>query len=170
MLPSLLRTFNCLLVLFSVPACSPVDEEAFDFVDLEVALPLRIDEVDLMAEIAVLPNEQRLGLMHRQSLPADTGMLFPYKQPQRMSFWMANTPLPLNIAFFDSEGVLKEIHRMAPFDRNSTVSSAEDLRFALEMEAGWFAEKGLLPGAQLDLDLLRNALRRRGADPATYGL
>jgi len=153
--------------LFSGCKREATPPELVDFAD---RLPLRIAEVDLEAQIALTPSEQRNGLMRRQSLPDDSGMLFPYRQPQSMSFWMANTPLALDIGFFDEEGVLREIHRMIPYDRSRTTSSSDQIQFALEMERGWFAENNLFPGSRMDLPLLREALERRGADPAEFGL
>ncbi|NBD37093.1 MAG: DUF192 domain-containing protein [Verrucomicrobia bacterium] len=155
--------------LLIVAACQP-DSSPPEPADFETWLPLRINEVDFKAQIALTPTEQRNGLMRRESLPADGGMLFPYQRPQRMSFWMANTPLPLDIGFFDAEGTLREIHRMVPFDRSRTTSSSDEIQFALEMNRGWFSANGLRPGGVMDLELLRAALRRRGADPAEFGL
>jgi uncharacterized membrane protein (UPF0127 family) len=133
-------------------------------------LPLRIESVNLRAQVALTQPEQQKGLMHRDSLPEDSGMLFPYPSPRRLSFWMANTRIPLDIGFFDAEGVLREVHRLVPFDTRSTPSRSDQIQFALEMEAGWFAANGLFPGARLDRDLLAEALARRGADPARFGL
>ncbi len=133
-------------------------------------LPLAIGAVRFEAQIALTPAEQQRGLMHRDSLPENGGMLFPYPEPQQMSFWMANTRIPLDIGFFDAGGLLLEVHRMVPYDIQPTRSRGRDLQFALEMPAGWFARNGLYPGQRLDLALLAEALRRRGADPARYGL
>jgi len=133
-------------------------------------LPLRIGNVPLKAQVVITESEQRKGLMHRDSLPEDHGMLFPYTSPRSLSFWMANTKLPLSIGFFDSGGVLREIHHMVPFDTTPTRSSRSDLQFALEMNRGWFAQNDLYPGEKLDPELLASALRARGADPARFGL
>lgn len=161
-----------LFAVLCLTACSPNSDssDASGPATVDTYLPLRINEVDLRAQIALSMAEQRKGLMHRESLPKDSGMLFPYRKARRLSFWMANTPLALDIGFFNSNGLLREVHRMAPFDTNRTTSTATDLRYALEMPAGWFSENDLYPGARLDLDLLAEALRRRGADPADFGL
>lgn len=164
-----LSLFLSSTVLLLVAACQPASPPP-EPAGPETWLPLRIDEVELKVQIALTPTEQRNGLMRRQSLPADGGMLFPYQRPRRMSFWMANTPLPLDIGFFDGEGVLREIHRMVPFDRSRTTSSSDEIQFALEMNRGWFSGHGLRPGSVMDPDRLRAALRRRGADPAEFGL
>lgn len=133
-------------------------------------LSLKVGEVAFEAQVAIKEGEQRKGLMHRDALPENGGMLFPSQQPRRMSFWMANTRIPLDIGFFDSTGTLLEVHRMIPHDTTRTVSRSEEVRYALEMNSGWFAQNGVLPGAQLDLELLARALQQRGADPRTFGL
>ena len=97
-------------------------------------------------------------------------MIFVYEKPQRMSFWMLNTSIPLDVGFFDSHGVLREIHPLIPHDRSTVASRASNLRFALEVPRGWFASKQIQPGAQLNLRDLREALLGRGFTPERYGL
>ncbi len=121
-------------------------------------------------QMAVKRAEMERGLMGRTDLKADEGMLFVYAEPQRMSFWMRNTPTPLDIGFFTADGTLKEIYPLYPFDETPVASRGEALVFALEMKQGWFEFNGVKPGAQLDLKALAAALRLRGFSPAAYGL
>lgn len=130
--------------------------------------PLRIDGVALEAQIAIRIDEMQRGLMHRRDLGPDQGMIFLYQRPQALSFWMRNTPLPLDIGFFTSDGVLTEVVAMQPFDETAVRSARSDLRFALEMHQGWFRRQGLRPGARLDLGLLRAAIERRGYEPGDF--
>jgi hypothetical protein len=97
-------------------------------------------------------------------------MLFVYAKPQRMSFWMRNTPSPLDIGFFTADGILREVYPMYPFDETPVMSRNRAVLFALEMKQGWFEFSGVKPGAQLDLKALAVALRARGETPAHYGL
>jgi len=97
-------------------------------------------------------------------------MLFVYATPIQMSFFMRNTPLPLDIGFFSPEGELKEIYSMLPFDETTTRSRDARLQFALEMNQGWFHDNHVRPGARLDLAALGGALKARGATPAEFGL
>ena len=108
--------------------------------------------------------------MHRESLEENRGMLFPYRIPRSLSFWMKNTLIPLDIGFFDAQGVLREIHAMYPRDLRSVRSRREDLSYALEMNQGWFRQHDIRPGAQLDQALLAKALRARGAEPVDFAL
>ena len=121
-------------------------------------------------QLAVKRAEMERGLMGRTDLKTEDGMLFVYAEPQRMSFWMRNTPTPLDIGFFAADGTLKEIYPLYPFDETAVVSRGEALVFALEMKQGWFEFNGVKPGAQLDLKALAVALRLRGFSPAAYGL
>ena len=112
----------------------------------------------------------RKGLMYREVLAAENGMLFAYRRPQQGSFWMANTPLPLDIGFFNSEGVLLEVHRMVPYDTNKTRSRSNDVQYALEMNRGWYSSNSVFPGARLNLEDMAKALYGRGEDPRLFAL
>jgi len=124
----------------------------------------------LRVQLAVTPSEMQRGLMERRDLGDDEGMLFVYARPDQMSFWMRNTPLPLDIGFFDSEGVLREVYALHPFDERPIRSRSLRLQFALEVNRGWFKAHGLAPGAQLDLAALAAALRERDIPLSQFGL
>ena len=132
--------------------------------------PIKVGERTVRMQLAVLPAEQQLGLMFRRDLGPDDGMLFPYRTPQAMSFWMRNTPTPLDIGFFDADGVLREIYQMYPHDETTVNSRSDRLKYALEMNQGWYRDSGVRPGAKLDLVALAAALKARGFDPVTFGL
>jgi len=102
----------------------------------------------LTAEIAATDETRQTGLMHRFSLPPDHGMLFVHDAPRMLSFWMRNTYVPLSIAFIDTQGRIINIEDMAPHDERTKWSTAPAL-YALEMKKGWFAQKGIGPGAEV---------------------
>lgn len=162
-----LRLLSLAFLFVLIAGC---EESIPDPVPADAWLPLKVGQVEIKAQLAVTNREQQKGLMYRESLPENSGMLFPYKAPQQLSFWMLNTPLPLDIGFFDGKGVLREVHRLMPFDVTPVRSKYDDLRYALEMEQGWFSANGIKQGQSLDLDTLRRALQQRGANPAEYGL
>ncbi len=137
---------------------------------VQTLLPLRLGEVAISAQLALSRQEQARGLMFRTELADGEGMLFAYKAPQRMSYWMNNVPIGLDIGFFDAQGTLVEIRHMLPNDTRSVPSARDDMQYALEMAAGWYARAGIKPGARLDMGLLINALKARGASPSEYGL
>lgn len=115
----------------------------------------------LQLQLAVTQAEQAQGLMGRKSLAKDHGMLFVFDRGKKQSFWMANTPLPLDIGYFDNDGILREVYPLYPFDRTSVISQRSDIRYALEMTQGWFAQNGVRPGAKIDLQALDAALKQR---------
>jgi len=119
-------------------------------------------------QIAVLPAELERGLMQRRDLGPDEGMIFVFAAPQRLGFWMHNTPL--DIGYFSPEGELAEVYPMFPYDERSVSSRGSRLQLALEMNQGWFSSRGVRPGAKLDLRALGAALRARGFDPRKLGL
>jgi len=124
----------------------------------------------IRVQLAVTPSEMQRGLMERRDLGEDEGMLFVYLRPEQMSFWMRNTPLPLDIGFFDAEGVLREVYQLHPFDERPVHSRSLRLQFALEVNRGWFKAHGIGPGAQLDLAALATALRERDFPLSQFGL
>ena len=104
----------------------------------------------IRAELADTIETRMLGLMGRESLGPNEGMLFVFEQKAVHCFWMRNTPLPLSIAFLDDDGGIVNIEQMAPRSDESHCPSRA-VRFALEMEQGWFAKRGLQEGARLTL-------------------
>jgi uncharacterized protein len=113
----------------------------------EVALA--INGHKLTAEVAANDGQRAQGLMHRRMLPENRGMLFVFPHPAPQSFWMANTYLPLSIAFIDERGAIVNIADMKPLTTNPH-PSAKPAKYALEMNQGWFAKRGIKAGAKVD--------------------
>jgi len=145
----------------SAPAAPPKGPEAW--------FPIGIGGTVVKMQLAVRPLEMQQGLMHRPFLGDDEAMVFVYPEPIRMSFWMRNTLIPLDIGYFDREGVLREIHAMNPLDESLVQSISDSVQFAVEVNQGWYRARGLKPGARLDLAALRKALEARGFDPKAVG-
>ncbi len=131
---------------------------------------IKVGDRPVRMQLAVLEPEMQRGLMERRELASDDGMLFVYVRGTRLSFWMRNTPLPLDIGFFTSAGVLAEIYPLHPYDETPVASLSGNLQFALEMNQGWFLTNAVRPGAKLDLAALAAALRARGFEPKRFGL
>ena len=128
------------------------------FLVLLLSLPVLADElprVDLtagfyriQAEVAARDPDRMQGLMHRRSMPANHGMLFVFAQAARHCMWMRNTFLPLSVAFLDEEGRILNIEDMQPQTEDNHCA-AKTARYALEMNLGWFAGKGIKPGTRI---------------------
>jgi uncharacterized membrane protein (UPF0127 family) len=99
-------------------------------------------------EVAADQENRMQGLMHRRRLPTHEGMLFVFPTVQRHCMWMRNTLLPLSVAFLDEQGRILNIEDMQPQTETSHCAAAP-ARFALEMNRGWFAGKGLKPGLRI---------------------
>jgi hypothetical protein len=102
----------------------------------------------LTVEVAATRAHRGRGLMFRKSLPDDRGMLFIFPEEQLLDFWMRNTSIPLSIAFADASGRIVRIADMQPFS-DAQVSSGAPARYALEVNAGWFAQRGVRAGDDL---------------------
>jgi uncharacterized membrane protein (UPF0127 family) len=103
---------------------------------------------NIRAQVAIEPQQRSTGLMFRREMPQHEGMLFVFETPFRQCFWMMNTLLPLSIAFIADDGTVVDLQDMQPGDLNSHCSS-KPVRYALEMNQGWFAKRGIKPGYKL---------------------
>ena len=102
----------------------------------------------IRAEVAADSGSRSRGLMHREALAPNAGMLFVFDQPAIHCMWMKNTLIPLSVAFLDESGVIANIADMTPHSEQAHCA-ARPARYALEMNRGWFAAKGIRPGMRL---------------------
>ena len=102
----------------------------------------------IRAEVAADYSSRGRGLMHRKSLGPNAGMLFIFDGPAIHCMWMKNTYIPLSVAFLDDKGEIINIADMQPHSEQSHCA-ARPARYALEMNQGWFAQRGIKPGAKL---------------------
>lgn len=103
---------------------------------------------NIRAAVALTPEQRATGLMYRREMAAHEGMLFVFEQAAPQCFWMKNTLLPLSIAFLADDGTVVNIADMKPQTLDSHCS-AKPVRYALEMNQGWFAKRGIQTGAKL---------------------
>lgn len=134
LLPSLLLL---LLLPLSLLACG--QQEQYE---------LRLRDVSLDVELAITPESRARGLMHRDSLPENQGMLFVFEESSPRSFWMKNTVIPLSIAYIREDWVILEIYAMEP-ESLEPVRSRNPARYALEVNEGFFEEHGIEPGTRV---------------------
>lgn len=121
-------------------------------------VPMDVGGTVFTIELAATPEQRQQGLMHREELAANTGMLFIFPESAPRSFWMKDTPLPLSIAFISSEGRILEIYDMEPLSL-TPVRSRFPAKYALEVNQGRFDELGIEPGDRIDLEALPRSLR-----------
>ena len=149
--PQQLRPYlaSCILtVAFCILSCGPATPRPSPPAP-RPGLPtvaLRIKDAHIFAEVATRPEDQALGLMFRRSLAPDSGMLFAFDTDDFQRFWMKNTLIPLSIAYISRDSLITDILEMAPLDTTTPYVSSKAVRYALEMNSGWFQSKGIKPG------------------------
>jgi len=126
-------------------------------------IKLYLGPAELTAEVCLTPQQLATGMMYRSNLAENAGMLFPLGVPQRASFYMRNTYVPLSAAYIDAEGVIQEIHDLKPLDENPVPSNSENILFVLEVNRGWFQRNNISTGAVIRTasGSLRDAFRAR---------
>jgi uncharacterized membrane protein (UPF0127 family) len=102
----------------------------------------------ITAEVAANDPARARGLMFRERLGPNQGMLFVFDAKTVQCMWMRNTLIPLSVAFIEDDGSIVNIEDMQPKNESSHCAT-RPVRFALEMEQGWFAKRGIKPGARL---------------------
>ena len=119
----------------------------------KITITTATGDIDVLVEIADSIDEQAIGLMYRTELAADHGMLFVFEQEEPRIFWMRNTKIPLDIIFVDASGTIvdtKENFEPCVVDDCEKYYSKPAL-YALEVNAGFVAEKGIIVGDSIIL-------------------
>jgi hypothetical protein len=135
------------LLLISVAGCGQ-DVEPYE---------LSIGDSEFRVEVVDTPETRARGLMEREELADDAGMLFVFESSELRSFWMKDTPLPLSIAYIDENLIIREIYDMQPLS-TVPVPSRTPARYALEVNRGAFEERGIRVGDRITFS---SALEKR---------
>ena len=112
----------------------------------ENSINLKIGAHSIKAEVVYTPETRARGLMLREKMGKNNGMLFVFDQLGYHGMWMKNTLIPLSVAFIDAKGKIINIAEMTPHSE-VTHSATGPARFALEMNSGWFKARNIAPGA-----------------------
>ena len=139
-----LRTFAMTMATLVLLALGIAHSTAF--ADPLLTYPLQIGERHARVEIANTDETRRKGLMFRTRLADSSGMIFIFAREQPVSMWMRNTRIPLSVAFIDARGRIVNIERMQP-ETEETHASNGPVKYALEMQQGWFEKHGIGSGA-----------------------
>ncbi len=111
---------------------------------------LTLKEKKIRVEVARTEGEKAKGLMFREKLGKNEGMLFVFEREETLSFWMKNTRIPLSIAFIAKDGKIVDIQDMEPFDLRFHASS-RPAQYALEVNQGWFKKNRIEVGEEVKL-------------------
>jgi len=137
------RLFRLSAVFATAVATPAVADGSMPVTELTVGM-YRIE-----AEVAATQANRIRGLMQRRTMPQNRGMLFVFTEAERHCMWMKNTFLPLSVAFMDEEGRILNVEDMLPQTEDNHCA-ARPARFALEMNLGWFRQKGLAAGTRIN--------------------
>lgn len=110
-----------------------------------VTYPLRVKKHEIRAEVAGTEQDRLRGLMYRDKLAENSGMIFLYPRAEASAMWMKNTRIALSVAFIDSGGRILNIAEMEPYSEEAHASSGL-ASYALEMNRGWFRKQGIKAG------------------------
>ena len=143
------KHIGILFCAFAALSCSRLDGNGLP------KIQAKIGGHPLLVEVAANEQDRNRGLMFRKSLAENEGMIFVWPDSQYRNFWMKNTLIPLDIAFFDEQMFLINIHTMKPDDGSGDYGdyrSAEPARYAIEVNAGWYKKHGIKKYARLQLE------------------
>jgi uncharacterized protein len=138
---SFMRALVVALLVVAAPAFAQ-PQQGLPVVQLNAGMHL------IRAELASDYGSRMRGLMFRASMPVNAGMLFVFDEPGPQCMWMKNTLIPLSVAFMDDSGAITNIEDMQPQTEDSHCAS-RPARYALEMNKGWFAARGIKPGSRI---------------------
>jgi uncharacterized protein len=134
-----------LIILLSIAGASSAQGVAFDATQLSAGIHL------IKAEVAATDRQRQQGLMFREKMANNAGMVFVFDKPGEQCMWMKNTLLPLSVAFIDAAGKIVNIEDMQPQTLDSHCSARSvPVRYALEMNLGWFKHKNIRPGTLIE--------------------
>src|SRR5690349_20069493 len=134
--------FNLLFLALALLPLGAGAQQQLPVTELSVGMQL------IHAEVADSMGSRMQGLMYRESLPTNAGMVFGFDENAQHCMWMKNTLVPLSVAFIDEAGTILNIADMQPKSEESHCA-VKPARFALEMNKGWFAQRGIKAGAKL---------------------
>jgi len=111
-----------------------------------------VKQIDV--EVVTGIEEQKQGLMHRSQMEENNGMLFVYPNQSRLSFWMKNTLIPLDIIFIDSKGVIDTIYRKTTPHSETSLPARRNVQFVLEVNGGFSDRFGIKEGDLIEYQII----------------
>ena len=122
----------------------------------EAPVTLIMNGHKLEIEVANTDEERAKGLMYRDAMDSNHGMIFIFDKEQKVSFWMKNTKIPLSIAYIDKKGTIQDLFDMNPYSLEPIESTRSSILYALEVNRGYFKRMNIHVGDILDLTPIIN--------------
>lgn len=135
------------LAVLATAICTLATSAAFAQQTFRV-IPLTAGMHVIKAEVAATAAERQQGLMFREKMASNEGMVFVFDTPSTVCMWMKNTLIPLSVAFIDEHGKIINIEEMKPQTTESHCGK-QLARYAVEMNQGWFKQKNIKPGSTI---------------------
>jgi uncharacterized protein len=142
LLGPLLAVLAAFLLVGGINAAAP----SVSFEETPLTIDAKSGRFEFQVEMAVSPEQRSQGLMFREDLAEDRGMLFDFGQPQRASMWMRNTYVPLDMLFIAADGRVTQVVADTRPLSDTAITSREPVRAVLELRAGVTAKLGIGPG------------------------
>lgn len=143
--PRILVQTTVAALLFSALPVATLAQQAARFPTISLTAGVHV----IKAEVAARDAERQQGLMNREKMGANEGMVFLFEAPAGVCMWMKNTLIPLSVAFIDESGKIVNIEDMQPQTTDSHCAK-KPVRYALEMNQGWFKQKNIKPGTKIE--------------------
>jgi uncharacterized membrane protein (UPF0127 family) len=143
---SLPRTLYAIIMVALMAAVVEAAPASVTFEESSLTIDAAHDRFEFQVEMAVSPAQRGRGLMFRESLEEDRGMLFDFGRPQRATMWMRNTYVPLDMLFIDADGRITQIAANTQPLSDAVVASRQPVRAVLELRGGVSAKLGIKPG------------------------
>ncbi|TFH23732.1 MAG: DUF192 domain-containing protein [Myxococcales bacterium] len=143
--------------LVSAAACNSGSSPHVVLTSADGAIPVEV-------ELALTREDQARGLMYRESMPENHGMLFVFADNQDRSFWMKNTPLPLDIIYIGEDARIVSIAQNTTPYSTRAIPSRAPARYVLEVNGGFCRRRGIKVGSEVDLPALPEGSTERGPD------
>ena len=134
---------------FAIVAILLVATALLAHADPLITYPLRIGKHEIRAEDANTEQGRMRGLMFRDKLAQNSGMIFLYPRAISSAMWMKNTRIALSVAFIDTNGRILNVAEMEPFSEQAHASSGA-AAYALEMNRNWFSKRGIKAGDRVE--------------------
>jgi uncharacterized membrane protein (UPF0127 family) len=138
-------TASILISALAITAGTATAQQVAKFPVVSLTIGIHV----IKAEVAANEAQREQGLMFREKMGQNEGMVFLLDAPSSVCMWMKNTSLPLSVAFIDANGKIINIDDMKPQTTDSHCSKGA-AKYALEMNRGWFKQKNIKPGSVID--------------------
>ncbi len=148
-----LRAVHAIAIVLTAGLLAAQAQSISTFEKSPLSIETALGRVDFVVEVAKTSSERAQGLMFRQSMAADAGMLFDYRRPRPVAMWMKNTYLPLDMLFIASDGRIVTIAERAVPRSLKAIPSGQTVRAALELNGGTVARLGIRPGDRVIHDI-----------------